>query len=205
MDRSLRDQLWRRRHWVFDLDGTLTRAVHDFDDIRARLGLPAGRPILEALAELPEARAESLARQLYDMELALARDAAPQPGAAELLAELGARDCRLGILTRNSRRLADVTLEACGLSQYFTAEDIVGRECCAPKPDPSGIRMLLRRWSADAGDSVMVGDYLFDLQAGRGAGSLTVHFDIRAEFPWPEHSDIGVSDLAELIPGGSVP
>ncbi|MEY4949417.1 MAG: hypothetical protein RL698_1628, partial [Pseudomonadota bacterium] len=41
------------RHWIFDLDGTLTVAMHDFDAIRTALDLPTGRPILEALAELP--------------------------------------------------------------------------------------------------------------------------------------------------------
>ena len=42
-------QLTRRPCWIFDLDGTLTVAAHDFDAIRAELGLPQGRPILEAL------------------------------------------------------------------------------------------------------------------------------------------------------------
>ena len=35
-------------HWLFDMDGTLTIAMHDFDAMRAELGLPVGVPILEA-------------------------------------------------------------------------------------------------------------------------------------------------------------
>ncbi|MGH9885914.1 MAG: HAD family hydrolase, partial [bacterium] len=49
----------RRAHWIFDMDGTLTVAVHDFDAIRTELGLPQGKPMLEELALRPaeEARA----------------------------------------------------------------------------------------------------------------------------------------------------
>ena len=44
------------QYWIFDLDGTLTIAVHDFDAIRDELGLPAGEPILEAMSKLPRNR-----------------------------------------------------------------------------------------------------------------------------------------------------
>ena len=37
-------------HWVFDLDGTLTLAVHDFAAIRRHLGIPAQADILHHLA-----------------------------------------------------------------------------------------------------------------------------------------------------------
>ncbi|MCZ7597637.1 MAG: hypothetical protein M5U09_07745 [Gammaproteobacteria bacterium] len=46
MNARLVDELARRTCWVFDMDGTLTHAVHDFDDIRRRLDLPEGLPIL---------------------------------------------------------------------------------------------------------------------------------------------------------------
>ena len=55
--------------FIFDLDGTLTVAVHDFDAIRAELGLPVGRPILEELATLPLAEAAEL-RERLDEEIA---------------------------------------------------------------------------------------------------------------------------------------
>ncbi|MCT4836751.1 hypothetical protein LZK55_31615, partial [Pseudomonas aeruginosa] len=45
------------RHWVFDMDGTLTRAVHDFPAIRRALDIPEQDDILLHLAALPEAEA----------------------------------------------------------------------------------------------------------------------------------------------------
>ena len=38
------------RHWVFDMDGTLTIAVHDFAAIRRALEIPEEDDILHHLA-----------------------------------------------------------------------------------------------------------------------------------------------------------
>ena len=45
------------RHWVFDMDGTLTEPVHDFELIRRELQIPSGADILEHLASLPTRQA----------------------------------------------------------------------------------------------------------------------------------------------------
>jgi phosphoglycolate phosphatase-like HAD superfamily hydrolase len=45
----------------------------------------------------------------------------------------------------------------------------------------------------------MVGDYQYDLQAGRSAGALTVHVDTTRRFRWPELADVSVGTLEELF------
>ncbi|HZR83783.1 MAG TPA: HAD family hydrolase [Candidatus Binatia bacterium] len=185
-------------HWVFDLDGTLTVAAHDFDAIRAELALPAGKPILESLAALPPDESAALRERLDEIELVIARDACAAAGAAELLAELQSRGARLGILTRNSRRNALATLAACGLVGFFHQDDVVDRDTAPPKPHPDGLLHLFARWRAPAERAVMVGDYLFDLQAGRSAGAVTVYVDPSGAFPFAEHADVVVRDLEEL-------
>lgn len=191
--------LHQRDHWIFDMDGTLTVAVHDFDAIRATLGLPPGQPILEFLAKLPVARAEALHRRLDEIELQLARQARPQPGTRALLFGLQQRGVRLGIVTRNSRRNAYETLRACGLLDFFEAGCVLGRESAAPKPAPDGINKLLARWNAAPSRAVMVGDYLFDLEAGRRAGTATVYVDVAGQNQWAEQADLRVRNLDELL------
>jgi phosphoglycolate phosphatase-like HAD superfamily hydrolase len=44
----------------------------------------------------------------------------------------------------------------------------------------------------------MVGDYLFDLEAGRRAGSATVYLDPTGEFPWQDLADLPIKTLAEI-------
>jgi HAD superfamily hydrolase (TIGR01509 family) len=190
--------LRHRRCWIFDLDGTLTRAVHDFDAIRRELELPAGRPILEALAELPPDEARPRWQRLDAIELELARSARPAAGARELLEALAARGRLLGVLTRNSLANAVETLRGAGLERFFAAECVLGRESAAPKPDPEGIRRLLAGWSAQPEQAVMVGDHRFDLLTGRAAGVLTVHVDSSERFVWPEQADLCFGDLDAL-------
>lgn len=162
------------RHWVFDMDGTLTRAVHDFPAIRRALDIPEQDDILLHLAALPEAEAAAKHAWLLEHERALAEAARPAPGALELVRELQRRGVRLGILTRNDHQLALITLEAIGLGGCFPTEHILGRGEARPKPDPDGLLRIARRWNVTPAELVMVGDYRFDLDCGRAAGSRTV-------------------------------
>ncbi len=187
-----------RKYWLFDMDGTLTRAMHDFDAMRAELELPFGVPILEALAAMDPAEARVKHAALDAMELRMADDATQQPGSLELLTHLQEQGARLGIVTRNGKEIARATLAACGLDSFFTDDSIISRDCCTAKPDPAGVHLLLSRWSAEADDAVMVGDYLFDLQAGHSAGVATVHMDVDSRFEWPEFTSVSVSSLHAL-------
>ena len=187
-----------RRYWIFDMDGTLTLAKHDFEQMRRELGLPSGGPILETLAELPEQVASEKLHRLDEIERDIASIAEPQEGAAALLQRLAQLGVRMGILTRNTLDNALHTLEVCGLSHFFDSDDIVSRGCAAPKPSPEGIHKLLERWSGSSSEGVMIGDYLFDLQCGRSAGTATVYFDPRGEKLWTGHADLVVGSLGEL-------
>lgn len=192
--------LLARRHWIFDMDGTLTMAAHDFQGFKAAVGIPLDRPILEYIASSPPARAARLQQQLHDWEADIARRARPAEDAIALLAQLQARGHRLAILTRNLRELAFITLDAAGLRHHFADEAVLGRDSAAPKPAPDGIHRILRAWGAAPTDSVMVGDYRFDLEAGRAAGTATVLIDReRARPPWTDIADRTVDRLDALL------
>ena len=189
----------QRRHWVFDMDGTLTIAVHDFTDIRKELGFAEGQPIVKTLNALPDEQAQPLRQRLQEIEENLARQAKPAPGVQNLLAALKLRGCRMGILTLNSKENAWLTLQTLGLAEFFEPEAVLGRWCLEnPKPHPDGIHQLLDFWNADSDDAVMVGDFLWDLKTGRAAGLPTVHVDLSGAFPWPELTDLPVASLHDL-------
>lgn len=198
-DEASRAQILERQHWIFDMDGTLTHAVHDFDEIRATLGLPPGEPILEALGRLPQHEAQPLWEQLDAIEVELARKATPMTGVATLLATLHSRGCKLGIVTRNSLANVRETLHACELLEFFPEPHIKDRDCGAPKPKPDALLELMRHWQASRDDVVMVGDFLYDLQAGQAAGVATVYVDYAHSAQWSEHADIHVTRLDQLL------
>lgn len=191
--------LSRYSHWVFDLDGTLTVAVHDFAAIRSELEIPEGADILGHLSTLPMHRAQQLHERLQQIEMELAGATRAATGALQLLVHLHDAGAHLGILTRNTRENALRTLSLIGLDTFFSPDHIVGRDEAVPKPDPEGIHRLAREWGICPESTVMVGDYQYDLQAGRSAGALTIHVDTTRNFRWPDLADVCVATLEELI------
>lgn len=188
-----------RTCWVFDMDGTLTLGIHDFEAIRATLELPTGAPILESLRRLSPEIAAVKHQQLREIELDIASQATAQPGAHELLEQLLNQGKHIGILTRNGKDIAHATLDACGLSDFFEPAFVLSRDCHAPKPEPDGILALLDTWEAPPTEAVMVGDYKFDLEAGQRAKTATVYIDNVGEFVWSEYADYGVRSLKEVV------
>lgn len=189
-----------RACWVFDLDGTLTLAQHDFDALKRDLGLPPGLAVLEGLETVQEPRRSFLVDAIHRWELELADAARPAPGAQALLEELVGAGRAVAVLTRNTREAALRTLETTGLRRFFPTDRVVGREEARPKPAPDGLLRLLARCGAAPADGVMVGDFLFDLQAGRAAGTGTVWVDAEGTDRYRAWADLVVRSLEELRP-----
>lgn len=185
------------RHWVFDMDGTLTLAVHDFPAIKRALGIPQEHDILTHLAALPEDEAAAKHAWLLEHERELAVASKAAPGAVELVRALHGAGYRLGILTRNAHELALITLAAIGIGDCFLTEDVLGRGEADPKPSPDGLLRLAARWDVAPQKMLMVGDYRFDLDCARAAGAHSALVNL-ADNPWPELTDWHAQDCAEL-------
>jgi HAD superfamily hydrolase (TIGR01509 family) len=194
-------ELLQRRHWIFDLDGTLTEPVHDFDRLRAELGLPAGVGTLEALQQVPEPRRSELVLRLNQIGWEYALLSKLQVGAREFLDTLVERGCKLGVVTRNNRRNLDESLRLIECEDLFPPEVRLSRDDPPAKPAPDPLLRLLDAWSAPAEDAVMVGDAIYDLQAGRAAGTATLYLDPSGgEGPHGEWADARFSNWLELLP-----
>jgi len=180
---------------IFDLDGTLTVPVLDFDAIRAEIGIESGL-ILEAMAKMDAAR-RLRAESIVDAhERRAAEESTLQSGACETIAELAARGFSIGVVTRNARRWTHHVLARHGL----TVDGVRCREDGAIKPNPAGLLDLCQRFSAAPAKSWMVGDYAFDIEAGRRAGMRTVL--MIGDTPMPAYADQAhhvVRALSELL------
>lgn len=185
-------------HWVFDLDGTLTLAVHDFAAIRRHLGIPEQADILHHLAELPATERADKHAWLFEHERELAVAARPAPGAVALIRRLHEDGRPLGILTRNARDLALLTLAAIGLEDCFDPAAVLGRDEAAPKPDPGGLLRLADLWHVAPARLVMVGDHRYDLECGRAVGCHTLQVNQPGD-PWPAARDQRFETCAEIL------
>ena len=198
---------------LFDFDGTLTRPeALDFTAPRTALGCPAGTTILEYIDALPTKDAQEKANGiLAAFELAAARASIPNPGAEEAVALLKDRGIRLGILTRNTLASIRESLKNFrGLMEADFSVIITRESAGRPKPHPDGVIGAARSLGVALRDLLVVGDFIFDIAAGKAAGSPTVLVtngrtapDSRAAgVTWAGDAkpDYTITDLSELAP-----
>jgi beta-phosphoglucomutase-like phosphatase (HAD superfamily) len=85
---NLQENILASKHWIFDMDGTLTIGVHDFTMMRSELGLAPDEGILETVQAMPPEQAAPMWDKINAMEYHFASLAKPMPGAFELLEHL---------------------------------------------------------------------------------------------------------------------
>ena len=178
---------------IFDLDGTLLEPALDFNAIRAEIGLPPTLPMLEVMEALDPAARRRAYAILDRHEAEAAARSQLMPGAKELLAALRRRGIKLAVLTRNSRVSVDAACRRHGLE--FDA--VSTRETHRPKPDPDGVHGLMKAFGVGPGETVVVGDYRFDIEAGRSAGVRTIAILAQPK-PWAKDTTFVASSLAEV-------
>src|SRR5690554_3136578 len=186
------------QHWVFDMDGTLTVAVHDFLYIRRVLEIPDHADILGHLSTLPSDEAQQKHTWLLEHERQLALDSQPAPGAVELVKHLHQQGRELAILTRNAQELAVLTLDAIDLLDYFPNPMILGREQAIPKPHPDGLIKIAQQWQVAPERMAMIGDFHMDLASAQAAGAYAVLVNT-ANNLWPELTDFHATDCWQLL------
>ena len=173
---------------IFDMDGTLVDSSLDFEAMRREMRLADGLPLLEAIAQASADDAERCWSILHEHERRGAQRATLYPGVREFLDTLRQRGLRRAIFTRNSRLSTAATLERLQLE----FDPIVCREDGPPKPHPEAIWKICETWGLQPNECVMIGDYRFDIEAGRRAGTHTVLFSGSGQ-----SSDLDESDAAD--------
>ncbi|MBI2899343.1 MAG: HAD family hydrolase [Planctomycetes bacterium] len=153
---------------LFDMDGTITRPWFDFARIRAEIGV--AEPLLENLLALPSGPQrdrgfEILAR--YERDAIAASEL--NDGARETVEWLRANGRPCALITRNSRWSALATIEKHGLA----FDVVMTRDDGPPKPRPEPIWTICERLGLPPGDALLVGDYKYDVLAGKKAGTRT--------------------------------
>ena len=200
---------FRLRAVLFDFDGTLTRpGALDFPTVKREVGCPPDQFILEWILGLPPGeKREAATRTLERFELAAADAAAPNEGAEELVRWLRGRGLRVGVLTRNGRSAVDRALSRFDALTIADFAVVVTRDDgdIAPKPAPDGVLHAAAAMHVTPAETLVVGDFLLDMRAGRAAGAVTAYLSNQgkpgageAAEPAAADCDFVVDRLAEL-------
>ncbi|HVU34147.1 MAG TPA: HAD family hydrolase [Opitutaceae bacterium] len=172
---------------VFDFDGTLVNSLplvlasiaHALEpygrkptmEIFARLGGPPER-FLPLLLDDPRNTPDALARmdayhranqhliELFD-------------GAGKILDALKAAGIKTAIWTGRDRQSTELLLNSLGLAGHF-ATILCGDDLPSHKPDPEGLREIMRRLAVAPAATVFIGDADVDVLGGRACGVDTI-------------------------------
>ena len=117
-----------------------------------------------------------------------------QEGCLELLQACSRNHVKTGVVTRNARRSVDHFCREHGVR----FDGVITREFSVLKPHPGPILHLLEKWRMDPGLVLTVGDYLYDIECGRAAGTKTCFFQNPGKPFYGENADFVVNSMAEL-------
>lgn len=183
---------------VFDLDGTLldslplvlraiTHAVEPFGsrptmEIFATLGGPPERFLVDLLADLKHLPVAL--ERLGSFHRENAHLIQPYAGASALLGQLRALGVQVALWTGRDRSSADWLLKHHALEGYFSTI-LCGDDLSTHKPDPAGLREIMRRLAVQPGETLFVGDADVDVLGGAGCGvdTLLIRHNRAVELP----------------------
>lgn len=202
---------------VFDLDGTLVDSELDLaNSVNATLEKIGRRPLpVELIASyigqgvtvligraLGTEANPDLIERATEIFLSHYREhmldhTATYPGVREALAELDGR--KMAVLTNKPVRFSREMLKGLGLSDRFL-QIYGGNSFESKKPDPVGLHRLMEETEVPASRTMMIGDSISDVLAGRNAGAWTcgVNYGFGAPTLDEAPPDIRIDDLREL-------
>jgi len=202
---------------VFDLDGTLVDSELDLaNSVNATLEKIGRQPLsVERIASYigqgvvvlitralgadstPELVERATEIFLNHYRRHMLDNTATYPGVREALAELDGR--KLAVLTNKPVKFSREMLAGLGLAERFL-QIYGGNSFETKKPDPFGLHRLMEETGAPASQTLMIGDSISDVLAGRNAGAWTcgVNYGFGAPTLDEAPPDIRIDDLREL-------
>ncbi|MDR2698367.1 MAG: HAD family hydrolase [Candidatus Methanoplasma sp.] len=119
------------------------------------------------------------------------------PDAERCIDRLHWKGCGLGIVSNSYMKQIAEILVRLGVDGMFSS--VIGRDSVAfPKPDPEPVLLCMSEMGASPNDSVMVGDSVNDILAGKNAGLFSVLIDRRGEGIPRGECDAVIGSLDEL-------
>jgi HAD superfamily hydrolase (TIGR01509 family) len=182
---------------IFDLDGTITQPFFDFDAIREEMGLNRNSgPVLEAMQKMLPHQRKRAEKILHHYEQRVVIESKLNDGAKETLEALHKARISIGILTRNKRHNAFAIAKKHGLQ--FDA--VVDRDDGPVKPDAFGVLRICEKFGVRPEETLVVGDYLFDLLCAKAAGAVAVLLanNKRAD-EFAEYADFCIERIDQIL------
>ena len=182
---------------IFDLDGTITQPYFDFDAIRKEMGLEKNSgPVWESMKKMPPKQREHAEKILHSHEQRAVIESKLNACAKGTLESLRKNGIYIGILTRNRRSNA----LAIAQKHNLRFDVIVDREDGPVKPDAFGVLRICEQFGVRPEETLLVGDYLFDLLCAKAAGAIAVLLaNSKQAEGFGEHADFCIETIDQIL------
>ncbi|TAL27340.1 MAG: HAD family hydrolase [Nitrospirae bacterium] len=201
---------------IFDLDGTLVDSSRDITNaVNYAIEAYGLKPLAveDTIKLVGEGLSRLIERILGEQNIAIRPDVMdrfigyysehlsdftrPYPGIIETLERLGRY--KKAVISNKRELLSKKLLDELGLLRFF---DVVLGSDSAPekKPSPAPVRKVLELLETEPHKALIVGDSNFDIQAGKGAGIITVAvtYGYRSRESLKD-ADFIIDDIKQLI------
>jgi len=179
---------------AFDLDGTITKTDVRFAPFRERIGCGEG-DILEYINNADDDSRKRFYEIIGEYERMIQENCTLNDGFAELMDFLDRRSIETGIVTRSSREHARIVMENLGIP----IKHVIAREDAEPKPSGMPLIVLSDMLDVPAEKMIFVGDFLWDMLAGKNAGVKTVLLVNEHSKRFEHLADYSIKRLDEII------
>ncbi len=175
---------------IFDLDDTIVENTIPFSEMRERILNEMGiEDAPRHLYEFLKDRGEEYLKLLEREEIRRAKKARIVKDLPKVLEFLKERDIKKAVVTRNSKKATMIALG--DYAREFDA--IITREDeFEPKPSDEAVNYLLKKFNVSKDECIVVGDYDYDIIAGKRAGCITVGVRM-------DRGDYRIEDIGELV------
>ena len=182
---------------IFDLDGTITQPFFNFDAIRGEIGLARDSgPLLESMEKMTSQQRQNAEKILHYHEQKAVTESKLNANAKQTLSALRSAGINIGILTRNKRENA----LAIAKKHDLEFDTVIGREDGPVKPDAFGVLRICEQFGVEPKETMLVGDYLFDLLSAKAAGAVAVLLANHSQADeFAEHADFCVEDISRIL------
>ena len=178
---------------AFDLDGTITKTQIQFAPYKKRIGCKRG-DVLTYIKKQDLDRQQALYDILDEYEYEIEKDCTLNDGFLDIMDFLNERDIKTGIITRASRHHAIQVIQKLGIP----ITEVIGREETEPKPSGKPLIHLSALLKIPLHKMICVGDFLWDVLAGKNAHVTTVLLATEASQKYSHLSDYVIYHLSAL-------
>ena len=182
--------------FLLDWDGVLADTRLDFAPLRQKYFGGRRVPLLEAVLAMAESDRAEVMAEIYRIEMEGAASATAVDGAKSLIGWLAEAKKPWAVISRNCRDSILLAAEQCGI---VLPSVTLSREDPCVKPDPGALKLAAERLGAALTGCVMVGDFVYDLQAARNAGIPSVLVRKKTGVDWEAEADFAYDTVGDFV------